>query len=406
MGNLFTSVLNTANAIRVYDRQLSTIQNNVANANTPGYVRQVQTLSAMRFDIDSGLPGGVSAGPVMNTRSEYAEQSVRYQFTRQGYSYQKASELSRIERLFDPSASYGVAGTVTNFFKTFSQLSVNPNDHVARSAVIEAAGTMASAFNETAAGLASAAHEADKQIADTVSAINRIGAQIRDINSIYRGNSSSTSDAGLDSKLNAALEDLSELTDFSIIRSEDGTMGVYIAGQTPLVVGDHDFPLGTDFSSPQSAILDSSGGDITNQIHQGKLGALLDQKNKTLPSFSSDLNTLAQTLAEQVNGQLAAGVDANGAAPTVDLFEWNPVQGPALSLQVTQITPEQIAAATPEAPGGNGNALTLAGMLQDKTLDGFTFVEYFGSLGGRVGRELATAKEPSPSRSNQPTPPP
>jgi flagellar hook-associated protein 1 FlgK len=393
MGNLFSSVLNSANALSVYDRQLAAIQNNIANASTPGYARQTQTLEAMRFDLRSGLPGGVSAGPVLSARSSYAEQSIRNQSSRLGYADQKAADLARIEPLFDPTSNFGVAGAITEFFKSFSQLSVNPNDRVARQAVIDQARNLTGAFNQVAAGLGNAGVEADRQIRDTVSEINRLGAQIREINTSYRLNAQSTTDAGLDAKMYATLEELSQLTDFSLIQSADGTMSVYIGGQTPLVVGDHQFELSADFSSRETALIDSTGADITGQIGSGKLKALLEEKNKLIPGYLSDLDTLAISFADQVNAQLAAGLDANGAAPTVDLFEYNAAQGAAMSMGVTAITPDEIAAATPEAPGGNGNALNVAAMLDTKTISGYTFTEYFGKLGGNVGRDLSTAQQ-------------
>ena len=59
MGSLFTSLLNSTGALRVYGRTFNVIQNNITNANTPGYVRQDQVLVSMPFNPDQGLPGGV-----------------------------------------------------------------------------------------------------------------------------------------------------------------------------------------------------------------------------------------------------------------------------------------------------------------------------------------------------------
>ena len=51
-------------------------------------------------------------------------------------------------------------------------------------------------------------------------------------------------------------------------------------------------------------------------------------------------------------------MDQNGAAPSTDLFTYNATTGAALTLAVNPLTPDQIAAALPGAPGGNGNALS------------------------------------------------
>jgi flagellar hook-associated protein 1 FlgK len=393
MGNLLTSVLNAAKAIQAYDRQLATIQSNVANASTPGYVRQTQTLEAMRFDLRSGLAGGVAAGPVLSSRSEYAEESVRRQFSQQGYSEQLASDLGRLESIFSPSGNYGTAASITKFFQSFSQLSINPNDTVARQAVIDRSQDLATSFNQTALGLADASQQADQQIRASVIAVNRLGQAIQEINTVYRQSAQSNADAGLDASVYSKLEELSELVDFTINRAEDGTLSIYLGGQTPLVIGDHLFEISAEAGSQFTAVIDATGRDVTGQIHHGKLSGLLHEKNTLIPSYLADLDQLAQAMADQVNLKLAGGVDAYGAAPVIDLFEYNAAQGAAMSLGVTAITPQEIAASTADAPGGNGNALDVAAMLNQKLIDGFTFTERFGTLGGRVGRDLASARE-------------
>jgi len=80
-----------------------------------------------------------------------------------------------------------------------------------------------------------------------------------------------------------------------------------------------------------------------------------------------------------VNTTLAQGIDQNGAAPTTDLFTYNPAQV-ALSLAVNPLTPDQIAAALPSATGGNGNALNLAALADAKTLNGYAFAQFYGNL--------------------------
>ena len=392
MGNLLSSLLNSANTMKVFDRQLAVIQNNVSNANTPGYVRQLQTLEAMPFQMDTGLSGGVNAGRVQSARSEYAEQSVRQQMSLLGNAEQKATDLAQVEPLFDLSANYGVAGALTKFFQSFSQLSVNPNDAVARQSVIDRSNELAQSFNQTAAGLSNAASNADRQTQNLVGSINTLAGQIRDMNAVRRANFSSISDPGLDAKMHCALEDLSELVDFSVLQEQDGTFSVYMGGQTPLVIGDHQFQIKADFSLPQTAILDGNGHDVTGQISSGKLKALLDEKNTLIPGYAAELNTLAEKVSDTVNLQLAMGVDASGAAPVTDLFTYDSMAGSAMSMAVTDITPDQIAAASPTAPGGNSNALDVAALLDGKTVNGFTFTEAFGNIGGRLGRDLATAQ--------------
>jgi flagellar hook-associated protein 1 FlgK len=185
------------------------------------------------------------------------------------------------------------------------------------------------------------------------------------------------------------------VANYSLIKTQDGTYSVYLGGQTPLVVGDHIFPISADYSTPKTIIRDAQGNDITAQLDNagGSLGALIDEKNTTLPGYMTDLNTLAQTFANTVNTALSQGIDKNGNPPAVNLFTFNAAAGAAFTLAVTNITPDDIAAALPAAPGGNGNAIAMAQLANAPVLGGFTFTQAYGNLGGQVGRDIANAQQ-------------
>jgi len=97
------------------------IQSNIANANTPGYARQEQTLVAMPFDPNTQLSGGVPAGPVVSSRSEYLEQNVRTQQSLLGYAQQRASDLSHVQQIFDLSSVSTSTGS-SNDLRSSQQL--------------------------------------------------------------------------------------------------------------------------------------------------------------------------------------------------------------------------------------------------------------------------------------------
>jgi flagellar hook-associated protein 1 FlgK len=393
MSNILTTLLNSANALEVYGSVFSTIQNNVTNANTPGYVKQDQSLTPLPFDPSAGLSGGVIAGPLISARSEYVEQSVRNQQEQLGSAQQKVADLGQVEPLFSLASGAGVPGALNKFFDSFSQLSVNPNDQASRQAVIDAAGQVAQEFHQNAAGIATVSTNADNQTRAAVGTVNQIAGQLAAINHHFQQNAGASQDAGLDAQLHAALENLSQVANFTVLKASDGTYSVYLGGQTPLVIGGDQFSVSADSSSPQTAIRDSQGNDITSQIDSGQLGALIEEKNTTLPGYLNSLNTLAQGFADTVNGALAQGVDKNGNPPAVNLFTYDPAVGAAFSLAAGAITPDQIAAALPTAPGGNANAIAIAALSTQPSFNGLTFTQAYGNLGGQVGRDVADAQQ-------------
>lgn len=395
MGNLLTSLLNSANALGVYNQALETTENNVVNASTPGYARQVQTLTALPFDPSSGIPGGVGAGPVISTRNAFAEQGVQAQQSQAGLQKQLSTDLSQLESYFDLSSSSNIPSSLDGLFSSFSQLSVNPNDTVSRQAVLTAAQQVSESFQHAAGGLSAASGAVDNETRDAVAAVNRIAGQIAQINTQRASNSSNSIDAGVDATLYSDLEELSQYVDFKALQQPNGSITVYLGGQTPLVMDSNANTLQADFSTPQTRIVDENGSDLTNQIHLGSLAGMLQVKNTKLPSYLTDLNTLAQSVADQVNSTLSNGIDQNGVTPTTDLFSTDPQAGAALTLSVNPLTPDQIAAALPDSPGGNGNALALAQLSTTGLTQGSQFTQYYGELAGRVGRDISNAQEDS-----------
>lgn len=391
MGNLLASLLNTANALHVYEGALTIVQSNVTNAQTPGYAKQRASLEAMPLDLSVGLPGGVALGQTQSSRSGFAEQSVRDQQTALGYYQQKAADLTPIENSFPLSNASGIAPAISSLFQSFSQLSVNPNDTVSRQAVLNQASAVAQAFQDTAKGLLSQETNLDVQARGTIANINQLAGVIAEINTQNRVDPNGTVDAGVDAQLNSALEQLSQLVNFTALQQPDGSVSVYVGGQTPLVVANQVYAIQGDFSTPQTAIDSSTGADITGQLTGGTLTALLNDKTTTIPSYINDLNTLAQGFAQQVNTALDNGIDQNGAAPVMDLFNFDAVAGAAFTISVNPLTPDQLAAALPGASGGNGNALALAALGNANTMNGSTFTQFYGNLGGRVGADVSSA---------------
>jgi flagellar hook-associated protein 1 len=393
MPSLMGALLGASQVLRSYERSLSVAQNNVANATTPGYVKQRQLLIPMAFDPERELPGGVLPGPLLDSRTALLEQNVWRRQQEAGTLAQSAEELGRLEAQFDLAAGHGVPAALNRFFASFSQLSVNPNDEVSRLAVLDQARETAQAFRSTAGEFAQADANSRTQTRNTVDRINALVGKLRELNATRRNNGTVSDDPGLDATAYAALEELAEFADVAGLKQADGTFSLYLGGQTPLLIGTNQYAISADVSTTQTVIRDALSNDITAQVGGGRLKGLITLRNQTLPGYTAALHRLAKGFADELNTQLSLGVDRSGVPPAKPLFTYDEDIGAAFTLQVTDLTPDQIAAAQQGAPGGNGNALTIARMGERETIDGFTFAEYFGNLGGRVGRDLANARQ-------------
>ncbi len=414
MSSLMSSLRLSANALGAYDDALTVCRNNVSNASTTGYAAQRTMLSAMAFDLDRGLIGGVEAGEVQSTRSQYAEKSVRQEESTLGYYEQVATSLESLESVFDISGNTGICGALNNLYDSFSAWSVSTDSSTARSAVITSAEGVVNAFENVVSALDDITSDTDGQLRNVVSQINEIGARIRLYNAEIRNGAADAS--ALETQVNNALEELSELVDFDAIYQSDGTVNVLVGGQTGLVVGDSLNKISVTFSAsadatysdatPDAHVLDASGKNITAQISEGKLGGLLYVRNEVLPSIQGSgtevgsLNTLAKSIADRVNTLLRSGETSDGASG-VALFTYDTTSGvlAARSLAVNEsITKDQLAAVDPGPPSvSNGIALSLSGLADptetEDQIDGMSYIEYYGSIASYVGSELGSAED-------------
>ncbi|MCP5119710.1 MAG: hypothetical protein GY953_53605, partial [bacterium] len=266
------------------------------------------------------LPGGVRAGDLLDTRSDYSERGVREQAQSHGRLSQMVAGLVQVESAFDIAAESGVAGSINHFYSALSQLALTPNDGAARENLISSAQGLARSFQFTSTSLAQARQHVGREAQVVVDKINSIGEDIRQLNEEIRSDYRMQQDAGVNARLYAALEELSSLVDFNAIHQRDGSTTVMVGGQVPLVIGDKVFEISADTAGNVLEIRDYEGSAVAATINEGQLGGLIELANNNIPSYATELDRLAQTMADRVNTMLAGGLDLNDQPPAVDLF--------------------------------------------------------------------------------------
>src|SRR4051794_37199562 len=118
MSNLLASLVSSAGTLAAHGQVLGPAQNNVLDASTPGYAKQRLDLSALSFDPEKGITGGVRAGKLVSARNEYAEQAVRQLTSGAGYQQQLVDNLTAIQSGFDISGSQGIPQALNNLFQS------------------------------------------------------------------------------------------------------------------------------------------------------------------------------------------------------------------------------------------------------------------------------------------------
>jgi flagellar hook-associated protein 1 FlgK len=411
-----------ASAIDAFQQAIAVTANNVANASTPGYVSQTQTLLTMPDDLSVGMAGGVKAGPIVSSQNQYAEQNVANQQTALGEASQNVDSLTSLQSLFNVTGSNGISTALGNLYQSFSAWAQTPSDTTARQAVLTAASTVATAFNQTATGLDSAATTAQSQLQQTVGQVNTLLGQVQKLNT--EGMAANGGDSGVDAQMNAVIQNLSQYVPVTATKQTDGSFTVLLDGQIPVAVGSQVSPLSFDMYQPAGAtntnaqplaqVKAADGTDITSRITTGQLGALLNFRNTVLPQYIGDgnqtgsLNTMAQKFADTVNGILTSGnvsdASADGvtpAVPGVALFTYDTTNNTneAASLSVSStVTASQLAAITPGPPEvANGVPLALAGLENPTSaadeINGESYTAAYGDMASQAGNLVNQATE-------------
>jgi flagellar hook-associated protein 1 FlgK len=412
MGSLFSALDSAAQSIQAFERAISVTENNVTNANSPGYAAQVPQMISQDFAANGGSTAGGVQEVTQDTRSTYADTAVQQQLSLQSMYQQLQTTLAPLQTVFDVSSNSAIPSALNQLFQSFSQWATQPSNGAYQQGILNGAQQVGSAFQQAAVQLGQIQTSTTNDIQTTVSQINQDAAIIQGYNRQIAQNSQAN--AGLSAQLESTLENLSGLANIQVLSGIGGTVTVLLGGQTALVEGLNINPIqavndtasnnGNPGAAPNIAIVDSNGNNVTGQISSGSLAGLLNVRNSLLPSLIGGgqqvggLNTLAKGLADSVNNVLAQGSTTTqppyqAGSP---LFAYNPISpaGIAGSLALSStITGGQLAAASPGPPFVlNGTALTLAGLDSSNPgpVNGQGFTQYFSTLTATVGNAVNT----------------
>ena len=409
---LFANLTSSVRALDAFEKSLEVAQNNVSNASTAGYAKQLATLNALPFNPGTGLLGGVQAGLPQSTRDEYLEQAVRYQNGSLGNYTAQAQSLGGIEPIFDVTGQTGIVASLNSMFQSFSAWSANPDSAAARQDVLAKAQDLGASFQQAASVLASVTANVGNQITSTVSQINSLAAQVQAYN--VQHSQGGPADSGADAHLHDTLETLSGLAGVTARFEQDGSVTLLLGGQTPLVIGSHQYSLQSANFTPASPvnpnatpsiqILDANGQDVSSHVVGGTLGGLLTVRNSVLPSLQGDsqqagaLNQIAKQVADRVNQILASGKDPSGnAGLPLFTYDASSAANTARSLTINpNITANTLAALDPGPPQvANGIALSLAGLGESTaagdTIGGQSILNFLNGQTQIIGQQVANA---------------
>lgn len=313
------SVLSTGtSALLAFQRALATTSHNVANINTPGYSRQ-------KVDFTTATPQNLGYGDVGNgTRisdiRRVADQLAISRLLDGSGELARLKQLStladRVDSLFSDTAT-NVSGVWSSFFDTVSGLSSNASGTADRQNMLDSAGNLVQRFKQLNENLNSLNEEVNNGLIAGASEVNRLAAEIAQINGAIGSNANNAAPDLLDRR-DQLIANLIGYTGGTAVMQDGGFMNVYTAGGQALVVGTSATKVTTvtDPYQPErlQLALETQGQKITLDPKNlgGQIGGLLEFRQTVLTPTQAELGRLAVGLASSFNETHHNGVDLYG----------------------------------------------------------------------------------------------
>lgn len=326
-----SSILNIGTrALQANQAVLQTTGNNIANVNTPGYSRQSVVLQSVggQFSGSGYYGNGVEALTVERMYSEFLTRQSALSSSVAAADTTRLAQLQQLEDIFQGGTA-GLGASVSDMLNSFSDIASAPTDLTARSVVLTRADEMAARFRAASGRLSDLRQGVSSELKDAVSAVNSLAARIAAANEeVARALGTGQTPNDLLDQRDQLIRELSQYVQTTIVPADDGSVGVFLAGSQPLVLGTMVSPVSLvtdEFGDPAKAKLAMQRGGVSFVLEEATLGGgqiagLLRFQNTDLVDAANLLGRMALAIGTAVNEQHRLGIDLSGNAGG-DLFQ-------------------------------------------------------------------------------------
>jgi len=355
-GTIFQGLNIGYSGLKASQQGINTTGHNISNAETEGYTRQ-------RVVIESALPiSNVSPGALGNGAKvqEIVRIHDEFVYKRMVGADQKKSNTDYLRQTMEEVSTYfpeienvGIKNDLSNYFNDWTAVAQNPNDSSQRVALAQTTTTLTNNINHVRSRLTGLQENINNQFITAVEDVNTIGEQIASLNrSIREIEADDRSHANdLRDKRDKLEHALARLIDFNVSKyplQGDATIHpnlaesdvleyhLNIAGQSfvdgvtyhPLKPKNNDNPRA--FYLVNYEVQDGTLYDITPNLRQGKIGAMLELRgsaidkntgnptNGILQETIDKLDAFARGLIESTNNIYAQSATERMASRVLD----------------------------------------------------------------------------------------
>ncbi|MDW7651580.1 MAG: flagellar hook-associated protein FlgK [Bacillota bacterium] len=346
-------------------KSLEVTSHNVANANTPGYSRQVAHMTPttpLPYPNGKGMLGsGVLVDEVARVRDRFLDSQIRQETQTLAKWETGHYFLGQIENVFMEPSETGFNKVLSTFFDSWQELSLNPEGTPVRSALIENANALTNSVRHTFEQLKTIRNDMSEQIDIKVNEVNTLAEQLKDLNrQIVSLTVQGNNPADLLDRRDLLLEELSEIIEFDAVLNQNGSVNLYLGGRA-LVYENTSFVLKTlpggndpDTGWPLSPKIAWERDDREVNMKNGQLAGIIETRDVNLKKYMEDFESMVWGVVNAVNDIHESGSDLHGDT-NVSFFNGTHLETLHVNEDIA-IDPSRIAAALAPPPGGQTSA--------------------------------------------------
>jgi flagellar hook-associated protein 1 FlgK len=314
--SLSQALTTAVSGLRATQIGLTLVSDNIANQETPGYIRKTPVVTA-------NVTGGVSVDAINRELDQYIQRQLRSESSGSSYADLRAQFYSRLQSIYGVPGSDAALETMLGDFTAAAQtLATSPDQAAARGQVLNTAQALTQQLQSSTAAIQGLRSDAEQGLTDAVSRANQAIQRIVQINRQI-GVSNDAGTAGLLDERDRNIDDLSQLMDITVVPGENNQVTVYtgsgiqLAGVTGSVLS-FDGRSSLDAMSHWDAdptkrsvgtiVLTGSTGNAVDliadhSIRSGQIQAYLEMRDQTLVQAQSQLDQIAAGLARSLSDQ-------------------------------------------------------------------------------------------------------
>lgn len=319
--------------LRTTQAGLALIATNVANAETPGYVRKTLVQTATT----AGPAGvGVRATAVNRELDLFVQRQLRTERSGGSYAGLRAQFYDRLQGIYgEPGASNTLETQFNRLTSALQTLGTSPESSSARSNALNAAQALTQQLNGMSADIQSLRTDAEHGLADSVQLANEATRQIAAINNdLLRLGASDAARTTLLDQRDRAIDQLSELMDIRVVATNGDQVSVFTTTGVQLVSTQASqlnfdpqgsLTAGAQWSSDPTqrgvgtiTLNGGSGNSIdllaSGAFRSGRIAALVEMRDHVLVDAQAQLDEAAAVLARGLSDRTLAGTPATSGA--------------------------------------------------------------------------------------------